>query len=73
MIVKRCGKATDMGIRFGRAEMSYFLGVAYERGATVAQDASLAVRWLQRAGSLGSRSAQARLASKDASTVVGNS
>jgi TPR repeat protein len=73
MIVKRCGKATDMGVRFGRAEMSYFLGVAYERGVTVAQDTALAARWLQRAGTLGSRSAQARLANKEASTLVGSS
>ena len=73
MIVKRCGKVTDLGVRFGRAEMSYFLGVAYERGVTVAQDTTQAARWLQRAGTLGSRSAQARLANKDASTLVGSS
>jgi hypothetical protein len=62
LIVKRCGKATDGGIRFGRMEMSYFLGVAYLHGATVRRDASLAERWMQRAALLGSRSAQARLA-----------
>ena len=73
MIVKRCGKVTDMGVRFGRAEMSYFLGVAYEQGATVVRDTALAARWLQRAGTLGSRSAQTRLANKDASTLAGNS
>jgi hypothetical protein len=73
MIVKRCGKLTDMGVRFGRAEMSYFLGVAYERGVTVAQDTIQAARWLQRAGTLGSRSAQARPANKDAGTLVGSS
>jgi TPR repeat protein len=61
LIVKQCGKTTEQGIRFGRMEMSYFLGVAYLDGATVGQDASEATRWLQRAASLGSRGAQARL------------
>jgi hypothetical protein len=61
LIVRRCGKATEQGIRFGRMETSYFLGVAYLEGATVKQDPSQAARWLQRAASLGSRSAQARL------------
>jgi hypothetical protein len=61
LIVKRCGKATDGGIRFGRMEMSYFLGVAYLQGASVARDASLAARWMERAASLGSRSAQSRM------------
>jgi hypothetical protein len=60
-IVKRCGKATEQGIRFGRMEVSYFLGVAYAEGAMVARDAAQSARWLQRAASLGSRSAQARL------------
>jgi hypothetical protein len=62
-IVKRSGKATDEGIRFGRMEMSFFLGVAYLEGATVSQDANQAVRWLQRAASLGSRTAQIKLGS----------
>ena len=61
MIVKRSGKSTEEGIRFGRMEMSYFLGIAYLEGATVPQDPSQAVRWLQRAATLGSRTAQARL------------
>ncbi|HET8748332.1 MAG TPA: hypothetical protein VFM98_22240 [Ramlibacter sp.] len=61
MIVKRSGKSTEEGIRFGRMEMSYFLGVAYLEGVTVPQDPNLAVRWLQRAATLGSRTAQARL------------
>jgi hypothetical protein len=61
MIVKRSGKSTDEGIRFGRMEMSYFLGVAYLEGVTVPQDPNQAVRWLQRAANLGSRTAQARL------------
>jgi hypothetical protein len=60
-IVKRSGKSTDEGIRFGRMEMSYFLGVAYMEGQTVPQDASQAVRWLQRAATMGSRTAAARL------------
>nr|WP_255428250.1 SEL1-like repeat protein [Ramlibacter cellulosilyticus] len=41
--------------------MSYFLGIAYLEGATVPQDSTQAVRWLQRAANLGSRTAQARL------------
>lgn len=61
MIVKRSGKSTEEGIRFGRMEMSYFLGIAYLEGATVTQDPSQAVRWLQRAANLGSRTAAARL------------
>jgi hypothetical protein len=61
MIVKRSGKSTSEGIRFGRMEMSYFLGIAYLEGATVPQDSTQAVRWLQRAATLGSRTAQARL------------
>jgi hypothetical protein len=60
-IVKRSGKSTQEGIRFGRMEMSYFLGVAYLEGVTVPQDPNQAVRWLQRAANLGSRTAQARL------------
>jgi hypothetical protein len=61
LVVKLCGKATSEGIRFGRMEMSYFLAVAYQKGATVDQDGTQATRWLQRAASLGSRTAQARL------------
>ena len=61
MIVKRSGKSTTEGIRFGRMEMSYFLGIAYLEGASVPQDSNQAVRWLQRAANLGSRTAQARL------------
>jgi hypothetical protein len=60
-IVKRSGKSTEEGIRFGRMEMSYFLGIAYMEGSTVPQDPTQAVRWLQRAATLGSRTAQARL------------
>jgi hypothetical protein len=60
-IVKRSGKATDEGIRNGRMEMSYFLGVAYLEGAMVAQDQAQARNWLQRAATLGSRTAQTRL------------
>jgi hypothetical protein len=61
VIVKRSGKSTEDGIRFGRMEMSYFLGIAYLEGATVPQDPTQAVRWLQRAANLGSRNAAARL------------
>lgn len=60
-IVKRSGKSTEDGIKLGRTEMSYFLGVAYMEGATVTADSGQAVRWLQRAATLGSRTAQARL------------
>lgn len=60
-IVKRSGKSTSEGVRFGRMEMSYFLGVAYLEGVSVPQDSNQAVRWLQRAANLGSRTAAARL------------
>lgn len=60
-VVKRSGKSTMDGIKYGRTEMSYFLGVAYLEGSTVPQDPQQAVRWLQRAASLGNRPAQARL------------
>jgi hypothetical protein len=60
-IVKRSGKSTDDGVKLGRTEMSYFLGVAYLEGATVQADAGQAVKWLQRAATLGSRTAQSRL------------
>lgn len=61
IIVKRSGKATHDGIRFGRMEMSYFLGIAYLEGASVPQDATQAVHWLQRAATMGSRTAQVKL------------
>jgi hypothetical protein len=60
-IIKRSGKSSEAGIRYGRMEMSYFLGVAYLDGVTVPQDQVQATRWLQRAATLGSRTAQARL------------
>jgi Protein of unknown function (DUF2927) len=65
-IVKQSGKSSDAGIRFGRMEMSYFLGVAYLEGVTVRQDPDQGMRWLKRAASLGSRTAQARLGSTNA-------
>jgi hypothetical protein len=60
-VVKRSGKATHEGIRYGRGEMSYFLGIAYLEGATVSRDATQAVRWLERAATMGNRGAQAKL------------
>lgn len=60
-IIKRSGKATEDGIRHGRTEMSYFLGIAFHEGATVQQDPNQAVRWFERAASAGNRRAQARL------------
>ena len=60
-ILKRSGKSSEEGVRFGRMEMSYFLGIAYQQGVTAPRDAGQAVRWLQRAASMGSRTAQARL------------
>ncbi|MBG9387910.1 DUF2927 domain-containing protein [Caenimonas aquaedulcis] len=60
-IVKRSGKSTAEGIRFGRGEMSYFLGIAYMEGATAARDSTMAVRWLERAATMGNRGAQAKL------------
>ncbi|ROZ63144.1 DUF2927 domain-containing protein [Ramlibacter sp. WS9] len=60
-VVKRSGKATTEGIRYGRAEMSYFLGIAYMEGVTTPRDSTQAVRWLERAATMGSRGAQAKL------------
>ncbi len=60
-VVKRSGKATSDGIRFGRGEMSYFLGIAYMEGATAQRDSTQAVRWLERAATMGNRGAQAKL------------
>jgi TPR repeat protein len=51
-------------------EMSYFLGMAYSEGGAVPKDSTQAVRWLQRAASLGSRSAQTRLGAAGASLVA---
>ena len=63
VVVKRSGKSTEDGIRQGRTEMSYFLGVAFQIGATAPQDSTQAVHWLERAASAGSRGAQALLGS----------
>jgi hypothetical protein len=60
-IVKQSGKSSAEAIRYGRMEMSYFLGIAYQEGVTVKQDPHQAMQWLQRAASMGSRTAQARL------------
>jgi hypothetical protein len=60
-IVKRSGKATDEGIRRGRSEMSYFLGVAYFEGTTVSADQKQALSWFERAASAGNRRAQSYL------------
>ena len=60
-IVKRSGKATAEGIRYGRGEMSFFLGIAYMEGKTVQRDSTQAVRWLERAATMGNRGAQAKL------------
>lgn len=66
VIVKRSGKATQDGIRFGRMEMSYFLGIAYLEGVSVPQDPTQAVQWLQRAATMGSRTAQVKLGAAQA-------
>jgi hypothetical protein len=60
-VVKRSGKSTPEGIKFGRSEMSYFLGIAYLEGVTASRDATQAVKWLERAATLGNRSAQTKL------------
>ena len=61
LVVKRSGKATADGVRHGRTEMSFFLGVAYQEGVTVPADAAQAQRWFERAAHAGNRRAQARL------------
>jgi hypothetical protein len=63
VVVKRSGKSTDEGVKQGRTEMSYFLGVAYQIGATAPHDSTQAVHWLERAASAGNRGAQALLGS----------
>ena len=68
-IIKDCGKATEVGIRYGRVEMSYFLGVAYQNGFAVKQDPAQALQWLQRAASLGERNAQTQLAAAGVQAV----
>jgi hypothetical protein len=60
-IVTRSGKSTSDGIKFGRSEMSYFLGVAYLEGVTVQRDATQGLKWLERAATMGNRSAQTKL------------
>ncbi|HEY8355997.1 MAG TPA: hypothetical protein VIL30_00945 [Ramlibacter sp.] len=70
-IVRRSGKSSDLGVRYGRMEMGYFLGVAYEQGMAVRKDEGQAQRWLHHAAGLGSRSAQARLGAGGAK-VAGN-
>ena len=62
-IVRRSGKSTDSGIRAGRNEMSYFLGVAYLEGVTVPPDRTQAIQWLERAAVAGNSRAQARIGS----------
>jgi hypothetical protein len=63
-IVKRSGKSTDEGIRRGRSEMSYFLGMAYFEGTTVPADQKQALSWFERAASAGNRGAQAWLGNR---------
>lgn len=62
-IVTRSGKSTAQGIKFGRSEMSYFLAVAYLDGVTVQRDATQGIKWLERAATMGNRSAQTELGS----------
>lgn len=71
-IIKDCGKETAQGVAYGRMEMSYFLGVAYEKGVSVIKDANLGMQWLQRAASMGSRVAEATLAQGNARTALGS-
>lgn len=62
-VVVRSGKSTDEGIRHGRTEMSFFLGVAYQRGATVKPDPARATQWFEHAATQGSSRAKAQLSS----------
>jgi TPR repeat protein len=68
-IIEECGKETEAGVKFGRMEMSYFLGMAYAKGASVPQDAIQATQWLQRAAGMGSRSAETVLAQGGATAL----
>ncbi|HSV77941.1 MAG TPA: SEL1-like repeat protein [Ramlibacter sp.] len=69
-IVRRSGKSSDAGVRFGRMEVSYFLAIAYQQGVAVARDSRQALRWLQRAATLGSRTALASLAAAGATATA---
>jgi hypothetical protein len=60
-ILARSGKITDQGVRYGRQEMGYFLGLAYLDGQCVAADPTQGQQWLQRAATMGNRAALARL------------
>ncbi len=61
-IIRRSGKATEAGVRQGRSEMGYFLGVAFLEGVTVpAADRQAAQQWFERSASSGNQPAQARL------------
>lgn len=71
-IVRRSGKSSALGVRYGRMEMGYFLGVAYEQGMAVRKDAGQAQRWLHAAATLGSRSAQARLGAGSGAAAPGS-
>jgi TPR repeat protein len=58
-IVRKSGKCSEHGVRYGRAEMGYFLGVAYRDGRAVNKDEARATGWLERAATMGSPSARA--------------
>jgi hypothetical protein len=60
-IIARSGKITDVGLRWGRMEMGYFLGLAYSAGACVTADASRSAEWLRRAATMGNSAARTRL------------
>lgn len=61
-ILKRSGKSNGAGMRLGQTEMRYFIGMAYQLGATVPQDRSQALLWFQRAAELNQSSAQILMA-----------
>jgi hypothetical protein len=61
-ILKRSGKSNDAGMRLGQTEMRYFVGMAYQQGATVHKDRSQALLWFQRAAEFNQSSAQILMA-----------
>lgn len=60
-VLRRSGKITAKGLGYGRAQMSYFLGLAYQLGTSTPQDPARAARWLERAAQEGDVQAKAQL------------
>jgi TPR repeat protein len=60
-IIKACGKISEKGVRWARIEAGYFLGLAYQQGASVPRDEAQAAKWMERAATMGHGAAKARV------------